>query len=329
MTAHVQSIRREIMAWDRHLRDKYPLLKRQDLLGALILLGVVVWITLTALAYIGGHLPAFMAVILMALAMSIAHELEHDLIHDLYFSKRPAVYNGAMYLIWFLKLHANPFWPKKLHLRHHSYSGQKEDWEERLLGMGQPLGWRRLAVTLLPFGQVLYFDSIRRRDPKFDPQEAKRANLPLGVPFYVLAAAAILNLLLPSQLHDLLPSAFWQVISTVTVLWVLPSMLRYSCLTLITTASHYADDIPANSVFFENQILDHWLLWPLQCFCFNFGATHIVHHYMVPQPFYLRQMVATRVRKTLISAGCRHNDLAVIRRANRWNLEESWVGQVP
>ena len=46
-------------------------------------------------------------------------------------------------------------------------------------------------------------------------------------------------------------------------------------------------------VFFQTQILDHWLLYPFQLFCFNFGATHIMHHFVTRQPFYLRQVAVS------------------------------------
>ena len=48
------------------------------------------------------------------------------------------------------------------------------------------------------------------------------------------------------------------------------------------------------NVFFQNQVIDHWLFYPLQAFCFNFGVSHILHHYVTRQPFYLRQMCAPR-----------------------------------
>jgi hypothetical protein len=40
-----------------------------------------------------------------------------------------------------------------------------------------------------------------------------------------------------------------------------------------------------SDVFYQNQILDSPLCWPFQLFCFNFGATHILHHYgLCPLP---------------------------------------------
>ena len=59
-------------------------------------------------------------------------------------------------------------------------------------------------------------------------------------------------------------------------------------------------------------------LLPLQIFCFNFGSTHIIHHYVVNQPFYLRQMVARAAHQELERQGVRVNDLAVVSRSNRW-----------
>ena len=63
------------------------------------------------------------------------------------------------------------------------------------------------------------------------------------------------------------------------------------------------------------------MFWPLQLFCFNFGATHILHHYVVQQPFYLRHMVAPGVLEALLAEGVRRNDLGTIPRANRYGLD--------
>lgn len=72
------------------------------------------------------------------------------------------------------------------------------------------------------------------------------------------------------------------------------------------------------------QILDTPLFWPLQLFCFNFGATHALHHFAPAQPFYLRQAVSgdARVRAALKSGGVKFNDLGTFARANRLPVAE-------
>jgi hypothetical protein len=67
-------------------------------------------------------------------------------------------------------------------------------------------------------------------------------------------------------------------------------------------------------------VLSSRLLWPLQAFCFNFGATHIIHHYVVRQPFYVRQLVAAAAHAEMFRQGVRHNDFGTIARNNRAGL---------
>ena len=48
------------------------------------------------------------------------------------------------------------------------------------------------------------------------------------------------------------------------------------------------------------------------------GATHIVHHYVPGQPFYIRELVYRRVKELMISKGVRINDFGIVCRANRY-----------
>ncbi len=78
---------------------------------------------------------------------------------------------------------------------------------------------------------------------------------------------------------------------------------------------HYYGDV--KSLFRQTQVLDSWLSFPLQLFCFNFGATHGIHHFIVTQPFYLRQAVAPKVKPLLKKYGIPFNDFESIAHANR------------
>ena len=314
-----RSIRRELLADDRRLKSEHPWLIRQDVIGGTILLVVVLGIAASAIAYLSAAIPAVVAVLLVAFLMSIAHELEHDLIHEIYFARQKKLQSLSLYLIWLIKLHANPNWRRAAHLRHHGFSGQSEDWEERLLGLGQPFGWRRIFALVSPFSSVVFFKTVAESDREFSQRSTVIANLPTAIVFHALMSAGILSQVLPVNVRDLAPNAFWSVVSALTIIWVLPSIVRHFCLTLMTTMVHYSDDIPRSNVHFENQIIDHWAFLPIQLFCFNFGATHIVHHYLVQQPFYLRLVTARNLRAKMLSKGCRHNDLGILFRANRWS----------
>jgi hypothetical protein len=58
-------------------------------------------------------------------------------------------------------------------------------------------------------------------------------------------------------------------------------------------------------------------LWPLQPFCFNFGKTHCIHHIVVQQPFYLRQMVAPVAYRAMAEQGVRFNDYQTFTNRNQ------------
>ena len=95
------------------------------------------------------------------------------------------------------------------------------------------------------------------------------------------------------------------------------------CLVMMSSYSHYYDDIPKHDVYYQNQILRGPLTWPLQVFCFNFGATHIIHHYVINQPFYLRQMVAEAAHAEFQRQDVRVNDLGTVTRSNRWHRQSA------
>ena len=120
-----------------------------------------------------------------------------------------------------------------------------------------------------------------------------------------------------------LPARFWPFIRDATILICAPNILRQSCLVLMSNCSHYYGDIPEKDVSFQNQILDSWLVLPFQLFCFNFGSTHIVHHYVPGQPFYIRHFVAQMVKDRMVSLGVRRNDLGIVWRANYYTMPNS------
>ena len=320
-TIDKHTVRRAIVEEDRRLRAKYKFLEHQNAIGGTIIVASVLWIAGCAAAYGFGLLPSWLTVMAIAFAMSMLHEIEHDLIHNLYFAGSPRLQKAVYNLIWLVKMHVNPAWRKKVHLRHHAYSGQNEDWEERLLGMGAKMGFKRMLAILHPFGPAVFVAEVAASDSKYDRETGLRANGPTALLFTVLSTLGLCHLLLPAAWHAQMTDGFWHAVAWLNVVWVLPAMLRHTAITTITTMSHYGGDIPRGEVLFENQILDHWAFIPLQLFCANFGANHILHHYVVVQPFYLRHAVSAKVKPVLLAAGVRHNDLGILSRANRWNVE--------
>jgi len=322
-TDRTRCIRAVIHSEEQRLRATRPWLAHQDFLGMMCFWGSLATMVCIAALYLRGSLVWWMAVPLMALPISILHELEHDLIHNLYFRNRAWVQHSMFFVIWLAKLSLNPWYRRGIHLKHHLVSGQKTDIEERLIGLGLPFGLLRLFVTIHPWGGLLLFPRIKRDTPDFQPLRL----VLLSLPTYLVSLAIWETFFGYVRVHQgwaplfdparLLPAGGWPWARDLTVLVVLPNVLRQCCLVLMSSYSHYYEDIPERDVFFQNQILNTWLLFPFQLFCFNFGATHVIHHYVINQPFYLRQMVARAAQAEMVRQGTRINDLGIFARANR------------
>jgi len=316
----INSIRKVIYAEEKRLRAKYPILDHQNGLGMAWFLGSLLGMTITSYFYLTGVLAWYLTIPFMAIFISILHELEHDLIHDLYFKESKWIQNLMFAFIWVSKINANPWWRKPMHLKHHKTSGQIDDIEERLIGLGYPLGIVRLLITINPLGSYLVMWQVA--------QDSKRLN---SLPTLSLITTSIVNLpvLLPGNLclialffPSYISPFYYNIAWAVCMLLYFPNTLRQGSLQWVSTGCHYYGDIPEKNVFFQNQVLNHWIFYPLQIFCFNFGATHIIHHYVTRQPFYLRQMAADGVMDEFRKQGVRFNDLQIYKRAHRYNMNQ-------
>ncbi|OAI41450.1 hypothetical protein AYO40_03060 [Planctomycetaceae bacterium SCGC AG-212-D15] len=315
-----RAIRAAIREEEERLRQRYRWLAYQDLLGLVCFVGSLAALILVAGFYLRARLAGWMAIPILAIILSVLHELEHDLIHDQYFRRRRWLQNVMFFVIWVLKQGFNPWVRRGLHLRHHRQSGLKTDIEERLIGLGVPFGFTRIFVALHPLGSLFLFDRIKRESPDFKPLRVFLLSLPTYGPFLLLTYVALLYAIpgLFGAPFSILPEWGWPLIRDLSILLLLPNTLRQFCLVLMSTYSHYYEDIP-NEVYYQNQILRAWYFWPLQVFCCNFGSTHIIHHYVINQPFYLRQMVARAAHAVMAREGVRVNDLGTVARANRWS----------
>ena len=72
---------------------------------------------------------------------------------------------------------------------------------------------------------------------------------------------------------------------------------------------HYFGDIDSRNVIQQTQVLNPWWMLPFQLFCFNFGSTHAIHHFVVRDPFYIRQLTARTAHAALREVGVRFNDV--------------------
>jgi fatty acid desaturase len=322
----ITAIRQTIKNEEVRLREKYKWLEHQNLLGMGCFVISVLAIVLVAYLYLKRLVHWSLAIPLIALPGSILHELEHDLIHNLYFKGKQWIQNVMFFVIWWVKMSIPPWYRKIIHLRHHIVSGQKEDIEERLIGLGLPLRMLRWLITFNPLASALIFDDLKKDNGEdFNKLKVTLLSAPTVIPFCVLLHLLIcyvrLFLGLTFTSYDpalLLPMWLWPYVRDIAVILILPNVLRQACLNLIASYSHYYGDIPTKNVYYQNQIIDHWSMWPLQLFSFNFGATHVIHHYVPNQPFYLRQMLAPKATEELLNNGVRRNDFNIIFRKNRF-----------
>jgi len=262
----------------------------------------------------------------MSLTYSILHELEHDLIHNMYFKGKQWVQHLMFFFIWITKWSINPWFRKIIHLRHHILSGQTEDIEERLIGLGLPFNLSRIFVSSYPLTAGVLFPILAKDNRRaFSRIFSVIINIPTAFPMAVLLHLYLGYLRLFSGLtfgqydpvHNL-PLWFWPYVRNFMVISILPNILRQTSLNYLASYSHYYGDIPKHNPYYQNQILNHWILFPFQFFCFNFGATHIIHHFVANQPFYIRQWLAPKALDKLEKHGIRKNDFDIVRRDNRY-----------
>jgi hypothetical protein len=118
-----------------------------------------------------------------------------------------------------------------------------------------------------------------------------------------------------------------QVIDIAAVVIIGPNVLRTFCLHFISSNMHYYGDIEPGNVIQQCQVLNPVWLWPLQAFCFNFGSSHGIHHFVVKEPFYIRQMTVPVAHKVMREMGVRFNDFGTFGRANRFVRKDEVVSE--
>jgi fatty acid desaturase len=349
--ARVRAIRRAILDAGDDLRAAHPWLEpAQDAIGATLLLGALAANVAVALAFAKGALGWPATVITAALAQSILHELEHDLIHACYFAKRwgAAAVNAALALVYAPRLSTiNPWARRRLHLNHHNAAGTPPDMEERAITNGMAWDARRLlctgdnllAIALRPAESMRELREYVRSLPEADPSVNKEGwlkeraaavvrnalfgYLPLGGLHYGLWYAFLADMALKAVgfnggagLLGASTGLLCRAVTTYAAAFGASNFLRTFCLHIVSSNIHYVG-IARGDVLNQTQVWTHPATWPAQLFCFCFGATHAIHHFVVRDPFYIRHLIAPRVLPVMKANGVRFNDFGTFGRANR------------
>lgn len=326
-------IRETVMAHGAELRRRYPLLQHQDALGASILAFALAGMFGAAALYLGGVLAWWACLLLNGFFAALTHELEHDLIHSMYFRKRRVPHNLMLALVWLARPSTiNPWVRRHLHLNHHKVSGSEQDIEERAISNGEPWGLARLLMV----GDNLMSSFIRFLRAKTRQQRWMIVSRTL----HVYAPLGLLNwgcwyLFLGFHAVDGLAGLLgaplaWSagtlqamaVVDGAVVVLVGPNVLRTFCLHFVSSNMHYYGDLEPGNQIQQTQVLNPWWLWPLQAFCCNFGSSHAIHHFVVKEPFYIRQLTVPFAHRVMREMGVRFNDFGTFARANRWRRAE-------
>ncbi|WP_323122387.1 fatty acid desaturase [Burkholderia alba] len=342
----VAYVRQQVNAASDAVRAQYPLLDRQNLIGATVMALSVAALLASAWLYAIGVIAWYVALPFAAFATSLIHELEHDLIHTMYFKKTPWAYHLMMALCWLTRPGTiNPWTRRRMHLHHHKVSGGESDLEEYGITNGERWGVKRLlmiadgmlAVAFRPLGMRRKVHQYVAAQPAQSATERIQLRveqltsyLPVGHLYYVLWHAFIvyhvgLFALQGSGYAVPVPdalSAAMRIVDFLAVTWLGPNFLRSFCINFISSNMHYYGDIDSRNIVQQTQVLNPWWLIPLQLFCFNFGSTHAIHHFVVRDPFYIRQLTARRAHAALREVGVRFNDIGTFRRANRWHAPD-------
>lgn len=334
-SAHIREV---VLARGVELRQRYPILLHQDALGAGILAFALVGMVGSAGLYISGHMAWWVCLLLNAFFASLTHELEHDLIHSMYFRKQRLPHNLMLGLVWLARPSTiNPWIRRHLHLNHHKVSGTEADMEERAITNGEPWGIARLLMV----GDNLMSAFIRMLRAKTWAhklsivQRSLKVYAPLALlhwgAWYVFLGFHGINgiawLMGTSVQWSANTLAVMQVIDIAAVVIIGPNVLRTFCLHFVSSNMHYYGDIEAGNVIQQTQVLNPWWMWPMQAFCFNFGSSHGIHHFVVKEPFYLRQMTVPVAHKVMREMGVRFNDFGTFGRANRFTRKEQVAGE--
>ena len=327
--AAIENIRQTIRASGDKWRTRYPILGNNNLIGMAIFLFACGGTIACAWAYLHGGIEAFTCIMLVALLTSLLHELEHDLIHWQYFKNNKLIHHTMMLGVWVFRPGTiNPWIRRHLHFLHHKTSGTEADIEERGIGNGlayTPMRWWIMHDTVI--GNIA---KILRGEASRKPYRVLRlllAYFPFGIItvtlWYTFLAFHLVDTVAPIfSATGLITSIEWSETTLVAMSWInplvviliAPHYLRSFCLILISSSMHYYGNV--TSILQQTQVLNAWYWWPLQLFCFNFGSTHAIHHFVVGEPFYIRQLTARDAHKAMKASGIPFNDLGTFKRAN-------------
>jgi len=322
--AAIRRMQASIIAEGERLEARYPLLAQRDTLGSAACLGSCAGMVAMGWLYLSGVVPWWATLLVNGFFAGILNEVEHDLMHYIYFKRTAWAQNTLMLLVWaFRGNYMNPWNRRQIHLHHHRTSGSRVDVETRMTGLGMGFGLLRVLLMLDTLAVLFVSKRLEREsDGAYRRSETLRNMVPftwlfvsLWTSLLAFQAFFLVNraLGLGIELHGGL-AAYAHFLEFAWVVYIGPSVLRTAALHLISSNTHYSGE--NLNLLRQTQSQGAWFFWPLQPFCFNFGKTHCIHHLVVHQPFYLRQLVAPVAYRVMRENGILFDDYGTFRRRN-------------
>ena len=218
-----------------------------------------------------------------------------------------------MLMVWLMRPNTvNPWFRRHMHLHHHQVSGTEQDLEERLVGNGIKNPLKRLIVIMDGLLGLVMFRKVYEKEIKgFSFGKVFHAAFPIATCYFVVLYTMIgyhaLGLFLPIETY--LPVIFSPVINVfefLMVVLVFPNIIRSTSLNFVTSSMHYYGGV--SHLHQQTHVITSKWFMPFHLFCFNFGKTHTIHHFVPNQPFYIRQWISHKVNKVMKQQGVRFND---------------------
>ena len=231
------------------------------------------------------------------------------------------MHNAMMLTVWIMRPNTvNPWFRRKMHLHHHQTSGTQQDLEERLVGNGIKNPFTRFLVVVDGLLGLIMFRKVYAKEIKgFSFAKVFHAAFPIATAYFIVLYSMIvyhlINLFVP--LAPYLPDFALSIVGVfefLMVVLVLPNILRSSSLNFVTSSMHYYGGV--NNIHQQTHVLTSKWFMPFHLFCFNFGKTHTIHHFVPNQPFYIRQWISHKINQVLKQQGVRFNDFESIKNAN-------------
>lgn len=331
----IAAIRKSITAIGDDWRTRHPgLTRHQDSVGMVIMVVSLAGVAADTWLYAADLLPWWATILISAFWLSLLHELEHDLIHSMYFRTNRFIHNTMLVGVYLPRPSTiNPWIRRRVHLHHHAVSGTLSDVEERGITNGETWGSHRvltlldvfLGIYVKPFRLFKLVDLYVEKEAR-TPEEARYLTnvtrmgyFPLGPVFYFLWHLYIgihVYQWIAGPAH--IPGQ--GILGFLAVTLLAPNAVRTFCLYFVTSNLHYFGDVEAHNVLQQTQVWTAWWLKPFQALCFNFGETHAIHHFLVRDPFWIREAIKRDCLQVLREHGVRFNDFGTFRRANRFTL---------